>query len=200
MDLRPRQRKHLPCGGSLIGTPRNRSTFSTCPSGPTHHDTPSPKQDSDSNPSPKSPNIAIPMQAPLHLLVLIVRCIPAFFRSHREQVIVELALRQQLATYDRKITKTGLTPFDRAFWVTLFRLWPGRRQALVIVKPDTVIRWHRKGFRLTGGGFPGQARGGLAASLGTARLALWSEEERQLVSFASARRRGRAGPRAQARA
>jgi omega-6 fatty acid desaturase (delta-12 desaturase) len=41
---------------------------------------------------------------------------------------------------------------------------------------------------------------GLAASLGTARLALWSEEERQLVSFASARRRGRAGPRAQARA
>jgi hypothetical protein len=55
------------------------------------------------------------MQAPLHLLALIVRCIPAFFRSHREQVIVELALRQQLATYDQQKTKPRLTPLDRAF-------------------------------------------------------------------------------------
>jgi putative transposase len=39
-------------------------------------------------------------------------------------------------------------PIDRAFWVALFRFWPPWRDALVIVKPDTVIRWHRKGFRL----------------------------------------------------
>jgi putative transposase len=88
------------------------------------------------------------MQAPLHLLALIVRCIPAFFRSHREQVIVELALRQQLATYDQRKTKPRLTPLDRAFWLTLSRLWPPWRQALVIVQPDTVVRWHRKGFKL----------------------------------------------------
>jgi transposase InsO family protein len=37
---------------------------------------------------------------------------------------------------------------DRAFWVALFRFWPRWRDTLVIVKPDTVIRWHRKGFRL----------------------------------------------------
>ncbi len=34
------------------------------------------------------------------------------------------------------------------FWVLLSRLWPAWREALVIVKPETVIAWHRKGFRL----------------------------------------------------
>ncbi len=136
------------CVFSDSGTPRIHWTFSTRPSGPIHHDTPSSKQDSDSNRSSESPNIAIPMQAPLHLLALVVRCIPAFFRSHREQVIVELALRQQLATYDLQKTKPRLTPLDRAFWVTLSRLWPQWKRALVIVKPDTVVRWHRKGFKL----------------------------------------------------
>ncbi len=77
------------CPFSNSGTPRIHSTFPASASGPTHHSTPSPKQDSDSNRGPKSPNIAIPMQALPHLLALIVRCIPAFFRSHREQVIVE---------------------------------------------------------------------------------------------------------------
>lgn len=88
------------------------------------------------------------MQTPLRLLALIVRCTPAFFRSHREQVIVELALRQQLATYDPQKTKPRLTPLDRAFWVMLSRFWPGWKRALVIVQPDTVVRWHRRGFRL----------------------------------------------------
>jgi hypothetical protein len=37
---------------------------------------------------------------------------------------------------------------DRLFWVTLRRLWPNWRKPILIVKPDTVVRWHRKGFRL----------------------------------------------------
>jgi putative transposase len=37
---------------------------------------------------------------------------------------------------------------DRAFWVFLSRFWKGWRDALIIVKPETVIRWHRKGFKL----------------------------------------------------
>jgi putative transposase len=88
------------------------------------------------------------MQALLHFLVLIIRCAPALLRSHNEQVIVELALRQQLATYSQTKSKPKITPFDRAFWVALFRFWPRWRRVLVIVKPDTVVRWHRKGFRL----------------------------------------------------
>ena len=84
----------------------------------------------------------------LLLLSALLRCSLAFFRSHNEQVIVELALRQQLATCARKQSKPKLTPLDRAFWVALSRLWSPWRDALVIVKPDTVLRWHRKGFRL----------------------------------------------------
>ncbi len=49
-----------------------------------------------------------------------------------------LALRQQLALRKR----------DRIFWVWLSRLWTGWRSLLVIVQPDTVIRWHHQGFRL----------------------------------------------------
>ncbi len=44
--------------------------------------------------------------------------------------------------------KPKLTPLDRAFWIALFRYWPRWNEVLVIVKPDTVVRWHRKGFRL----------------------------------------------------
>jgi hypothetical protein len=88
------------------------------------------------------------MQALLHFLALIVRSVPTFFRSHSEQVIVELALRQQLATYDQKKTKPKLTSLDRFFWVALSQFLPRWKRALGIVKPDTVVRWHRKGFRL----------------------------------------------------
>ena len=57
------------------------------------------------------------------------------------------ALRQQLAVYLRNETRPRLKPGDRAFWVLLRRLWSGWASTLVIVKPATVIAWHRKGFR-----------------------------------------------------
>jgi hypothetical protein len=79
------------------------------------------------------------VQALLDLMTVLLRSTLAFFRSRNQQAIVELALRQQLATYAQTRPKPKLTPLDRAFWVALFRLWP---------KPDTVVRWHHKGFRL----------------------------------------------------
>jgi transposase InsO family protein len=82
------------------------------------------------------------------LVTTLLRCIPAFFRSRNEQAIVELALRQQLATYAQKGPRPRITPADRAFWVLLSQLWSGWREALVIVQPETVVRWHRRGFRL----------------------------------------------------
>jgi putative transposase len=88
------------------------------------------------------------MRALLNLTAALLRCALAFFRSRNEQAIVELALRQQLATYAQKQARPALGPLDRAFWVALFRFWPGWKDTLVIVKPDTVVRWHRKGFRL----------------------------------------------------
>ena len=40
---------------------------------------------------------------------------------------------------------TKLSPVDRLFWTVLRRIWSGRSEALIIVKPDTVVRWHRTG-------------------------------------------------------
>src|SRR6267143_7188483 len=61
-----------------------------------------------------------------------------------------LALRHQLLVLQR--TSRGhrlrLSRADRFLWVWLARFWSGWRSALVIVKPETVIAWHRKGFRL----------------------------------------------------
>src|SRR5512136_1989532 len=59
-----------------------------------------------------------------------------------------LALRHQLGVLQRaKRGRDPLRAMDRLLWVALHRLWPEWRKALVLVKPDTVIRWHRRGFR-----------------------------------------------------
>jgi len=62
--------------------------------------------------------------------------------------VENLALRQQLAIYNQSIKRPKLRPRDRVFWVWLSRIWYDWNSALVIVKPETVIRWHRQGFRL----------------------------------------------------
>jgi putative transposase len=87
------------------------------------------------------------LPALLTLVTLILRSAIALFRSREDQAIVELALRQQLAVYVHKRPRPRLSPLDRTFWVTLSRLWPRWRSALVVVRPETVIRWHRKAFR-----------------------------------------------------
>jgi putative transposase len=56
-------------------------------------------------------------------------------------------LRQQLAVYKRTTTRPKLRRTDRLFWVWLARVWAGWRQPLLIVTPDTVLRWQRRRFR-----------------------------------------------------
>ena len=68
-------------------------------------------------------------------------------RSRCDLLLENLALRQQLATLASR-QRTALRLADRIFWVALRRLWSGWRRVLVIVQPDTVVRWHRAGFRL----------------------------------------------------
>jgi putative transposase len=84
----------------------------------------------------------------LRLTTIFLRYFPAFFRSRNEQALIELALRQQLAIYAQIGSRPRISPLDRAFWAFLSRTWPGWKEVLVIVQPDTVVRWHRKGFRL----------------------------------------------------
>jgi putative transposase len=77
----------------------------------------------------------------------ILRSARALFRSREEQLIVELALRQQLAIYAKDRPRPRLSPLDRTFWVALSLLWPQWKNYLVVVRPETVVRWHREGFR-----------------------------------------------------
>jgi putative transposase len=79
----------------------------------------------------------------LHLLRL-----PRFFcGDHRQLALENLALRQQLAVYKRRLLRPKLRSTDRLFWVGLAKAWAAWRQALVIVSPDTVLRWQRHRFR-----------------------------------------------------
>jgi putative transposase len=60
-----------------------------------------------------------------------------------------LALRQQLAMVaNRNNKRLRFRHSERIFWVWLYRLWPSCLQTLAIFKPDTLVRWHRKGFQL----------------------------------------------------
>src|ERR1700730_12687519 len=62
-------------------------------------------------------------------------------------VTENLALRQQLLVLHRSSNRPRLRPRDRLFWVALSQLWRDWRSILVIVKPETVIKWHRQGFK-----------------------------------------------------
>ena len=82
------------------------------------------------------------------LLRLFLRSLPLLFRSRRELVLENLLLRQQLTVLKARHPKPRFHPADKLFWSLALRLWSGWKQALVLVTPETVVRWHRAGFRL----------------------------------------------------
>jgi len=85
----------------------------------------------------------------LPVLVLIIRSVLAALGSRRELMLENLALRHQLQVVLRTNPRPRLRPSDRVLWVWLQRMWPdGWRHHVRLVRPDTVIRWHRKGWRL----------------------------------------------------
>jgi len=84
----------------------------------------------------------------IDLLYALLATARSSLKSRRELALENLALRQQLAILKHKTKRPKLTKADRAFWVALARLWPDWQSALILVKPETVIGWHRKGFKL----------------------------------------------------
>jgi hypothetical protein len=71
------------------------------------------------------------------------------FRDRASLRLEIMALRHQLEALQRHNRgRVRLSLLDRAFWSLLYRFWSGCLDALVFVMPDTVVRWHRKGFRL----------------------------------------------------
>ena len=70
------------------------------------------------------------------------------FHSRRSLLLENLALRQQLAVLTRRHPRPKLSPLDKLFWVLARRFWSAWKQVLLVVTPETVVRWHRAGFRL----------------------------------------------------
>ena len=68
-------------------------------------------------------------------------------RTQRELALENRALRQQLAVWKTRQPRPRLTEMDRIFWVVLSRLWTSWRHSLQVVRPETVVGWHRQEFR-----------------------------------------------------
>ncbi|MEX2263405.1 MAG: hypothetical protein WD696_15720 [Bryobacteraceae bacterium] len=81
-------------------------------------------------------------------ILSILAALRVFIRSRSETALEVLALRQQVAVLKRKRPRPSLDSCDRLFWTTLRRFWSRWADVLVVVKPETVIGWHRAGFRL----------------------------------------------------
>ena len=80
---------------------------------------------------------------------MLVGTLSLLFRARAALQLENLTLRHQIGVLQRSVKKRSkLTAADRVLWAWLCGIWSDWRSALVIVKPETVIAWHRKGFRL----------------------------------------------------
>src|SRR6478672_2975150 len=71
------------------------------------------------------------------------------FRGRASLELELVALRHQVTVLRRQRPgRPQLSSLDRLLWVWLYRIWPQVIDAMVLVKPATVVQWHRKGFRL----------------------------------------------------
>jgi putative transposase len=85
----------------------------------------------------------------MSVLVSFLLTLRTWARSRAALQLEVLALRHQLQVLERtRPRRVRLTKADRWLWIGLSRIWLGWRTALVLVKPETVIAWHRRGFRL----------------------------------------------------
>ena len=85
---------------------------------------------------------------PTSLVALLV-LLRSLILSRVDLQLENLALRRQIGVLQRSLKKRPkITAMDRLLWASLSRVWRDWRSALVIVKPETVVAWHRMGFRL----------------------------------------------------
>jgi putative transposase len=83
------------------------------------------------------------------VLISVLSGLASSFRTRASLQLEILALRHQLGVFKRmERRRLRLANSDRLLWVILFRFWPDWRKTLTFVKPETVVAWHRKGFRL----------------------------------------------------
>ncbi len=84
-------------------------------------------------------------------MLLVLNCVLRLWggiaRDRRDLVIEHIALRHQAGVLTRTRRRPALLLGDRLLWLSLSRTWPAWRKHLVIVQPDTVVRWRRAGWR-----------------------------------------------------
>jgi transposase InsO family protein len=95
------------------------------------------------------------------IISALLACVAGLFRSRASLCLEHVALRHQLAVYQRSVPQPRLRSTDRVLWAWLSRLWSGWREALAFVQPRTVIAWQRQHFRdhwrrLSQRGMPGR--------------------------------------------
>ena len=86
-------------------------------------------------------------QIALQLMQMMLAIVQALFANKAALAMENLALRQQLAVYKRKRPRPRLSDLDRLFWTALKDQFAAWVDALVIVKPETVVKWQKKRFR-----------------------------------------------------
>ncbi len=90
-------------------------------------------------------------RALIQLMTFQFTIIQILFKSKNNLVLETIELRQQLATYQAKNEDLkSITDLTRSFLVSLKRAWPKWMDALIIVKPETVIDWQRRRFKKSG--------------------------------------------------
>jgi hypothetical protein len=78
----------------------------------------------------------------MNLFGLLLGAIWRVFSARRDLLLENLALRQQLAALKRRHPRPRLTVLDKAFWILAHLFWSaGWKQVLIVVTPETVIRW-----------------------------------------------------------
>src|SRR5712691_11117479 len=83
----------------------------------------------------------------MSLVLALLGTLRAALKARTDLVLENLALRQQLALLRRRSKRPRVRLLDRVFWMWLSQWWARWREALHVVQPQTVIRWHRQGFR-----------------------------------------------------
>jgi len=86
--------------------------------------------------------------AGMSILRLVVTFFGSLLKYRRQLVLENLALKQQVAMLRQSVKRPRATPADKLFWIFFSRYVDGWRTTLHALHPDTVIRWHRHGFRL----------------------------------------------------
>src|SRR5258707_1500818 len=83
----------------------------------------------------------------MSLAIALLGALRASLKTRTDLALENLALRQQLVLLRRRSKQPQFERLDRLFWLWLSHQWAGWREALHVVRPQTVIRWHRQGFR-----------------------------------------------------